>query len=162
MFFFQLKKREKEALEYLLKAIELDPHQREINRIIGYIYSHQAKLFLAEKYLRREIEILERENEPLCDEMISKYATACSQIGKHEQAMKYHMKALEIYPNTIEFYGETIFTTAHAPGYDDILINNIAKKCTQAAIYRHDVHQQCKNAIAEVTAKNDYQSIKEN
>ena len=39
--------REDEALEYLIKASELDPAQREINRIIGYIYSHQGKAFFS-------------------------------------------------------------------------------------------------------------------
>ncbi len=150
--------REDEALEYLLKAVQLNPNQRELHRIIGYIYSHQGKLFHAEEYLLKEIDLLEKENLPICDEMISKYATACSQIGKHAEAMEYHLKALEVYPNTIEFYGEMIFTAAHAPGFDDIYINNIAKRCTETAIYRHEIHQKCKDAIAKITSKNDYKA----
>lgn len=150
--------REDEALGYLLKAVQLNPNQRELHRIIGYIYSHQGKLFHAEEYLKKEIDLLEKENLPICNEMISKYATACSQIGKHAEAMKYHLKALDLYPNIIEFYGEMIFTAAHAPGYDDIYINNIAKRCTETAIYSHSIHQQCKDDIAKITLKNDYKA----
>ncbi|NQY80261.1 MAG: hypothetical protein HRT47_08105 [Candidatus Caenarcaniphilales bacterium] len=151
--------REEEALELILDAINLNPDQRELNRIVGYIYTDQKKHFLAKKHYEKELELLKKQNAPACMELIAKYATTCSQSGDLKTAMEYHEQSLKNYPNVIEFYGEMIFSAAHSFDYDDCMINEIGRRCSATAIYQGETHSKFKAEIAKIVESNNYMNF---
>jgi tetratricopeptide (TPR) repeat protein len=83
-----------EAIQYLLKSLQIDPNHAEAHNNLGYAFAKQGKENEAIKHYRKALEIT-----PMFPDALSNLGNALSREGKTNEAIAYYRMALQIDSN---------------------------------------------------------------
>jgi len=84
------------AIEQYLIAVEIDPSFSQAYNGLGYCYRFVGDLITAENYFLKYLQLLPNDPNPY-----DSYADLLSEMGRHEEAITFYRKAIEIRPDFI-------------------------------------------------------------
>ncbi len=121
------------AVDFLLKALELDPKLVLANSFLGKI-SYDCKHFtLANDYFQRELAI----NPELSKECFLDIGMSFMHTGQVEQGVHYYLQGTR-FRNQRMLYGELLCNMHHCPGLNNQNFYDIAAECYQRFLEKTD------------------------